>query len=152
MKRLQGSATVTVLATAEECLGLLAAIDRYPLWHPEVVREAEILATGQDGLPTRAQVTLHVCRGPLEKEFRLLMDVSVAPPSRVTLARIPHDASDEDTFDVAWEVEELGESRRVRLAVDALLGVPRFMPLGPIGDELARAFTDAAARALAPAS
>lgn len=148
MKRLHGEATGTVGATTEECLSLLAAIHQYPVWYPDVVREAEVLATGQDGRPTRAQVKLRVSRGPLKKDFKLLMEVCVAPPSKVTLARIPHDASDEETFEVSWGIEEQGENRRVRLAVDAYLAVPRFVPLGTIGDDLAAGFVSAVARVL----
>lgn len=145
MKRLHGEATAIVGATSEECLAVLAAVDRYPVWYPEVVREAEVLATGQDGLPTRAQVKLHVSRGPLEKDFRLLMEVSVQTPGKVTLARIPHEASDEETFEVAWEIEERGRNRHVRLSIDACLAVPRLLPLGFIGDELAAGFVSAVA-------
>jgi Polyketide cyclase / dehydrase and lipid transport len=150
VKQLHGDATATVGATTEECLSLLAAIDRYPGWYPDVVREAEVLATGRDGLPTRARVTLHVSRGPLQKNFKLLMEVCVAPPGKVTLARIPHDASDEETFEVTWDIEERGESRRVRLAVDASLAVPRFLPLGTIGDDIAAGFVSAVTRVLQP--
>ena len=150
MKRLHGDATATVDATTEDCLSVLAAVDQYPVWYPDVVRDAEVLATGQDGLPTRAQVTLHVSRGPLQKDFKLLMEVCVAPPNKVMLARIPHDASDEEAFEVTWEIEEPGESRRIRLAVDASLAGPRFLPLGTIGDDLAAGFVSAVARALQP--
>jgi hypothetical protein len=150
VKHLHGEATATVGATTEECLSLLAAVDHYPVWSPDIVLEAEVLAAGQDGLPTQAQVTLHVSRGTLQKDFKLLMEVCVAPPSKVTLARIPHDAFDEETFEVTWGVEELGESRRIRLTVDACLAVPRLLPLGTIGDDLAAGFVSAVARVLRP--
>jgi hypothetical protein len=78
------------------------------------------------------------------------MEVCVVPPNKVTLTRIPHDASDEDVFRVAWEVEDRGESRRVRLALDASLDVPRFLPLGTIGDDLAAGFVSAVAQELRP--
>ncbi len=147
MKRLHGEATASVGATTERCVAVLADIARYPACYPDVVKEAEVLARAQDGRPTRAHLTLHVSRGPLERDFALLMDVHVAP-GRVTLTRVPHDASDEEAFEVAWDVEEQGESRRVRLAIEANLAVPRFLPLGTIGDELAADFASAMARAL----
>ncbi len=150
VKQLHGDADAGVGATTEECLSALAAVDRYPLWYPDVVRGVEVLARGEDGLPTRAQVALHVSVGPLKQDFNLLMEVSVAPPDRVTLARIPHDASDEHRFEVAWEIEDRGESRRVRLALDASLDVPRFLPLGTIGDDLAAGFVLAVAQELRP--
>jgi len=148
VKRLHGEATAIVEATSAQCLSVLAAVEGYPRWYPDVVREAEVLATGQDGLPTRAQVKLHVSRGPLEKDFRLLMEVCVETPGKVTLTRIPHEASDEETFQVAWEIEERGQNRHVRLSVDACLAVPRFLPLGSIGDELAAGFVSAVAPVL----
>jgi Polyketide cyclase / dehydrase and lipid transport len=148
VKHLHGEATAAVGASTEECLFLLAAVDQYPVWCPDVVRDVEVLAAGRDGLPTRAKVTLHVSRGPLQKDFKLLMEVSVAPPGKVRLARIPHDACDEEAFEVTWEIEELDEGRRIRLAVDASLAVPRFLPLGTIGDDLAAGFVSAVARAL----
>jgi len=150
VKRLHGEATATVGATSEECLSALAAVDSYPVWCPDVVREAQVIATGEDGLPTRARVKLHVSRGPLEKDFELLMEVSVESPSRVTLERIPHGATDEETFEVAWAIEERGRNRHVRLSVDACLAVPRFLPLGSIGDELAEGLVSAVARLLRP--
>jgi hypothetical protein len=152
MKRLHGEATATVGATAEECLSVLAAVARYPGWYPDVVRAAEMVAAGQDGAPTRAHVTLHVSRGPLVKDFNLLMEVRVARPMEVTLVRIPNDSSDEEQFEVSWVIDEQGDDRRIRLAVDAYLAVPRFTPLGGIGDDLAAGFVTAAARVLQPAS
>jgi hypothetical protein len=95
-------------------------------------------------------VKLHVSRGPLKQDFKMLMAVSVEPPDRVTLARVPHDASDDHVFEVAWEIEDGGESRRVRLALDASLDVPRFLPLGNIGNDLAGGFVAAVARELGP--
>jgi len=150
VKQLHGEATAGVSATTEECLSALAAVDQYPVWYPDVVQEAKVVETGSDGLPTRAQVKLHVSRGPLKQDFKLLMDVSVVPPNKVTLTRTPHDASDEHVFEAAWEIEDRGESRRVRLALDASLDVPRFLPLGTIGDDLAAGFVSAVARELGP--
>ncbi len=150
MKQLQGHASATVGASTEECLAALSAVDQYPAWYPDVVQSVEVLSRGDDGLPTRAQVNLHVSVGPVKQDFQLLMDVSVAPPDKVTLSRVPNDDSDEHAFDVAWKVEDQGESRRISLALDASLDVPRFLPLGSIGDDLAAGFVDAVARELQP--
>ena len=150
MKQLHGDGAASVSATSEECFAALAAVDRYPTWYPDVVQGAEVLETGEDGLPTRAQVTLHVSRGPVKQDFKLSMEVRAVRPDKVTLHRIPHDASDEHAFDVAWEIEDRGESRRIRLAIDASLDVPRFLPLGTIGDDLAEGFVAAVARELRP--
>jgi hypothetical protein len=147
VKRLHGEASATVDATTERCVSVLVDIARYPAWYPQVVRAADVMAATQDGLPTRAQLTLHISRGPLERDFALLMDVRIGP-GRVMLVRVPHDASDEEAFEVAWDVEEGGDSRRISLAIDASLAVPRFLPLGTIGDDLAADFVSAMARVL----
>ena len=150
MKQLHGDAAAGVGASAEECLAALAAVDRYPAWYPEVVKSVEVLETGSDGVATRAQVKLFVSVGPVKKDFNLLMDVSVVAPDRVTLSRVPHDDADDHRFDVAWEVEDQGESRRIALALDASLEVPRLLPLGSIGNDLAAGFVSAVARELEP--
>ena len=150
MKQLHGDAAANVGASAGECISALAAVERYPAWYPEVVKSVEVLETGDDGLPTRAQVKLFVSVGPVKKDFNLLMKVSVVAPGMVTLSRIPHDASDDHRFDVAWEVEDQGQDRRIALALDASLEVPRFLPLGTIGDDLASGFVSAVARELQP--
>jgi hypothetical protein len=148
VKHLHGEAAVGVSATAERCLSLLAAIDGYPDWYPEVVHDAEVLERGRDGLPTRARAKLHVSRGPLERDFDLLIAIEVSPPDRVMLARIAREHSDKESFEVTWEVEEDGGGRRVAVRLDASLAVPRLLPLGSIGDDLAAGFVASAARAL----
>jgi len=150
VKELHGDADAGVGASAEECLSALAAVERYPTWYPDVVKSVEVLETGSDGVAIRAQVKLFVSVGPVKKDFNVLMDVSVVAPDRVKLSRVPHDDSDDHRFDVAWEVEDQGESRRIALALDASLEVPRFLPLGSIGDDLAAGFVSAVARELEP--
>jgi hypothetical protein len=150
VKQLHGDATADVGASTEECLAALAAVDQYPVWYPDVVQEVDVLARGEDGLPSRAQVNLHVSVGPVRQDFKLLMDVFVVPPDRVTLTRVLSDSSDEHAFDVAWTIEDLGERRRIGLALDASLEVPRFLPLGTIGDDLAGGFVSAVAQVLQP--
>jgi hypothetical protein len=39
MKELDGTAMAAVPAPVEECLAVLEAVDRYPAWYPEVVRD-----------------------------------------------------------------------------------------------------------------
>jgi ribosome-associated toxin RatA of RatAB toxin-antitoxin module len=151
MKKLHGAATVRVEATTEECFSLLAAVDRYPRWYPEVVRAAKVLAAREDGYPTRVEVTLHVSRRPIERDFDLIMEVHVAQPRSVLLTRIVSGSSDEEEFRVAWEIEEHADGRQIGLEVDACLSVPGFLPLGNIGDDLAVGFVTAVARALATA-
>jgi hypothetical protein len=151
MKELHGSATQTLGATPEECTALLAIVDRYPSWYPEVIRDAEVLERGADGVPVRARTTVHVAVGPLVRDFQLLVTVAVEPRRQVTLTRVAHEATDPEQFQVKWLVEP-GPQTRLSVELTARLDVPRFLPVGGIGDSLAQGFVDAASRALADSS
>jgi ribosome-associated toxin RatA of RatAB toxin-antitoxin module len=148
MKELSGAATEVVSAPIEQCFALLQAVDHYPDWHPEVVREVEVLRRDAQGSPTKARTTLHVARGPLVRDFRLLMDVAARPPAAVTLVRVRNDPSDQEQFEVRWQLQEERSRTEVRLGVHANLSVPRLVPVGGIGDAMAQGFVDAAVRAL----
>jgi hypothetical protein len=147
MKDLRGTASARLDAAPEACTALLAAVDRYPSWHPEVIREAEVLERGADGVPLRARTTVHVAVGPLVRDFRLLVSVTVEPGRRVTLTRVPHEPTDPEEFRVDWLIEARA---RTSLSVEltARLDVPRLLPVGAIGDSLAQGFVEAASRAL----
>lgn len=147
MKELTGSAAGTTAASAEECMALLEAIERYPSWAPDVVKEAEVLERDAGGHPTKARTKLHVERGPLTRDFSLLFDVTVDPAGRIELRRVPHEASDKERFDVTWRVDG-GQSTRIALQLSANLDVPRFVPLGDVGDAMAGQLVSAATRAL----
>jgi hypothetical protein len=147
MKELHGSASASVAASIEECIALVEAIDRYPSWYPDVVREAEILGRNDDGQPTSTRVTLHASIGPFVRDFRLLLAVTVEQLSTVKLTRIPHDSSDSKRFEVIWRLQQGGETR-IHLALDATLPVPRLLPVGGLGDSMAAGFVAAAATAL----
>jgi hypothetical protein len=148
MKELTGSASATTLASQAESLALLEAIDAYPSWAGDVVKQAEVLERDGSGLPIRARTRLHVERGPLTRDFDLLFDVKVDPGGTVALNRIPHGGSDKERFDVIWKVAG-GQSTRIELQLAANLDVPRFIPLGGVGDAMAADLVSAATRALA---
>ncbi|HTU31032.1 MAG TPA: SRPBCC family protein [Solirubrobacteraceae bacterium] len=128
-------------------MSLLEAIDGYPSWAPDVVKEAEVLERDAGGHPTKARTKLHVERGPLTRDFNLLFDVKVDPAGRIELRRIPHQPSDPERFDVTWRVDG-GQSTRIALELGANLDVPRFIPLGDVGDAMAGQLVSAATRAL----
>jgi hypothetical protein len=148
MKELHGTASSAVAAPIERCFELLAAVEGYPSWYSDVVRDAAVLERDQEGRPVKARARLHVAAGPLVRDFDLLLAVSTVLPTLVRLARIPHDASDHEQFDVTWRLEDRGDTR-IQLALDATLSVPRLLPIGGIGDSMADGFVRAAARALA---
>lgn len=147
MKELTGSASGTTAASPAVCMALLQAIDGYPTWAPDVVKEAEVLERDAGGNPTRARTKLHVERGPLTRDFDLVFDVTVDPSGTIRLRRIPHERSDSERFDVTWRVDG-GQSTRIALELAANLDVPRFIPLGDVGDVMAGQLVSAARRAL----
>jgi ribosome-associated toxin RatA of RatAB toxin-antitoxin module len=144
MKELRGSATALVPAPLERCLALVEAVDRYPDWYPEVVRSVQVLERDIDGVPSSARTELHVAVGPLTQDFDLLMAVTVEPPAAVKLVKVGGSAK----FNVIWRLEA-GDRTRLSLELDASLDAPRFLPLGGVGDSVARGFVSAASAELA---
>jgi hypothetical protein len=149
MKELTGSAVAATDASPERCLEFLEAIDAYPTWHPQVIRQAEVLERDAQGRPTKARCKLHVELGRLKHDFNLVMAVTVDPAGMVKLSRIPHQPTDPERFDVTWRVSGGNPGTRIRLDLAANLNVPRVVPLGGVGDTLAQGMVSAAARALA---
>jgi hypothetical protein len=147
MKELSGSAETTVAATRDESFALLAAVDRYPSWLGDAVREVEVLATGADGRATQVRTVLHVAAGPIVRDFHLVMDVSYREGEEVDLSRVPREGSEDDRFEVVWRVGS-GPTTRIAIELTATLEVPRLLPLGGVGDRLAQGFVDAAKREL----
>jgi Polyketide cyclase / dehydrase and lipid transport len=132
-------------------MGLLEDIDRYPTWAPDIVKEAEVLERDAAGHPVKARTKLHVERGPLTRDFNLVFDVKIDPAGTIALTRIPHQPTDEERFDVTWRVDG-GASTRIALDLAANLNVPRFIPLGDVGDAMAHQLVSAATRALQPSA
>jgi ribosome-associated toxin RatA of RatAB toxin-antitoxin module len=147
MKELRGSAMTPVAASPEQCLALLADLERYPSWYPEVVRRVQVMESRPDGVPARARTTLHVAQGPLVRDFNLLLAVDTAADA-VSLTRIPHDPSDPERFAVRWQIQRSGDAVVLHLLLEANLSVPRLVPLGGVGNSVAGGFVAAAARAL----
>jgi len=88
-----------------------------------------------------------VSRGPLVKDFDLLLAIAVEPPATVKLTRPTNDPSQQQ-FDVTWRLQD-GEGTHIELYLDANLRVPRFLPVGGIGNSMAKGFVSAARRSLA---
>jgi Polyketide cyclase / dehydrase and lipid transport len=147
MKELHGTASAAVPASAERCIALFEAVDEYPSWHPGVVQEVTVLERADGGRPTLVQTTLHVARGPLVKDFHLVLAVASDGESEVKLTRVRDAASGEEQFDAVWRVREAGGTQ-IGLDLAASLDVPRFLPVGGIGDAMAEGFVVAAANKL----
>jgi Polyketide cyclase / dehydrase and lipid transport len=138
MKELHGTASSAVTAGAQESFELLRTVEDYPRWYPEVVREAQMLDAD------RARAKLHVAYGPLVRDFDLTLAITSEEPHTIRLTRVPHDMSDPEEFEVAWTVAD----GAITVTLDARLSVPRLLPVGGIGESMARGFVEAAARAL----
>ncbi len=146
MKDLRGSARTSVPATPERCIALFEAVEDYPSWYPEVVQEVTVLEREDDGRPSRVQTTLHVAKGPITKDFHLVLAVVSDRRSEVALRRVKQPGSGNETFEATWHVTDSGPEISLDLA--ASLDVPRFLPVGGIGDAMAEGFVAAAANQL----
>jgi polyketide cyclase/dehydrase/lipid transport protein len=147
MKELHGAASATVDAPADACIALFEAVDKYPEWHPDVVQEVKVLERADDGHPTRVHTKLHLARGPLVKDFNLVLSVASDGSRQVKLTKVRDRDSGPERFDVAWRVQDAGGTR-IELELGASLDVPRFLPVGGVGDAMAEGFVAAAVKAL----
>jgi ribosome-associated toxin RatA of RatAB toxin-antitoxin module len=147
MKELSGSAEITTEATPRACFELVAAVDRYPAWDPDVIPSVEVLAVDSDGRTKRVRTAVHVAVGPITRDFDLVMDVQLSEKDAVCLSRVPNEAGDPERFEVVWRIAERAPTR-LRIELTATLEVPRLVPVGGIGDRLAQQFVEAARREL----
>ena len=128
---------------------LLSTIDDYPRWNPKLVDEVTVLDRDPSGQVTRAQVKLmYAILGPTPRVFDLTMAVAVNQPGTVQLTRLPHEAGDQQRFEVAWNCEQDPPGTRLKVSLGAALPVPRLLPIGGVADGVARAFMTNAVREL----
>jgi hypothetical protein len=147
MRDFHGAAAEVVAAPVEDCLALLAAVDRYPDWCPDIVRGVDVLDRDAGGQPSRVRMTIHIARGAVIREFDLFLAIVVEPPGTVKLTRVTdHPTSQE--FNATWLLRP-GGSTRVALELDAKLRVPWYVPADGVGDAIAEGWVTAAGRALA---
>ncbi|HEV7175588.1 MAG TPA: hypothetical protein VGN29_08845, partial [Solirubrobacteraceae bacterium] len=99
------------------------------------------------GHPTRVRAKLHMARGPLVKDFNLVMSVATDGRRSVKLTKVRDADSGPEVFEVTWLVEDTGPTL-IRLDLSASLDVPRFLPVGGVGDALAEGFVGAAVKQL----
>jgi ribosome-associated toxin RatA of RatAB toxin-antitoxin module len=143
VKELRGSATTAVKATPKRCLAAVAAVDRYPSWYPDVIREVEVLDRDSHGVVRRARTQVHLAMGPLTNDYRFEITVTVEP-SGVVLARVPDTSSDPERLEIHWRVRP----RELGVDLMARLDLPRFLAVGGAGDSVAQGFVEAARRVL----
>lgn len=146
-REFRGEAAAEVPAALEDCYRLLAAVDRYPDWCPDVIRGVEILDRGAGGQPTRVRMTIHIARGALQREFGLFLAVDVESPRLVRLTRFTDHATNQE-FNATWQLRP-AHSTRMSLQLDAKLRVPWYIRARGAADAIANGFVDAACTALA---
>ncbi len=147
MKDLHGTASAVVPAPLDRCRALFEAVDRYPDWYPDAVREVDVLERDHTGRPTKARAKLHLVWGPVVKDFDLVLAVVSEPPGPIRLTRIADAGSSQ--FAVTWGLRDDDHGgTRIDLNLTASMSVPRFLPVGGIGDAIADGFIGAATRAL----
>jgi hypothetical protein len=147
MREFHGAAAEVVAAPLEDCLVLLAAVDRYPDWCPDVVRAVEVLDRGADRQASSVRMTMHIARGGFDTEFDLFLTVIVEPPGTVKLTRVRKRPTSQE-FNATWMLTPAG-STRVALQLDAKLRVPWYIRAHGIADAIAQRFVTAACRELA---
>jgi hypothetical protein len=148
VKDLQGSAAESVNAPPDRCLELLADVESYPRWYPEVVRGLEVVKRDAGGAAQQVRAVLHAAVGPINRDLELLLGVTRGTDT-VALARVPHEGSDRERFEVNWRVVgAAAQQARIELSLAASLDLPRLLPIGGLADTLAAGFVDAAVREL----
>jgi hypothetical protein len=146
-RQFYGEAAEVVAAPVEDCFVLLAAVDRYPDWCPDIVGDVDVLDRGPEGQPSRVRMRMHIARGALVREFDLFLAIVVEPPRIVKLTRVTDHPTNQE-FNATWLLLPAG-STRLALQLDARLRVPFYVSAGAVGDAIAEGFVAAACRALA---
>jgi hypothetical protein len=137
MKAIVGRASVLVDRSVAECFALLSAVDRYPEWNGELVREAEVLERRPAGKPSIVRMTLHVAQSPFGKRFAFRAGFTAEPVSTVRLMRLADGPSDRERLEVAWSLHQEAGTR-IELTFRAVTSLlPGFVPVFGIGDEIA---------------
>lgn len=148
MKDICGCASGTVRASGRRCFDTLIAVDEYPTWIGEYVREVHVLERDSRGHPTRARAVVHVAQSPFGKDFEVELAVLHEIPRTVRLTRIAVDEHDEDRLELVWHVER-GPATTVTLEFAARISLlPTWLPVGGAGDAIAVAALEAALGAL----
>ncbi len=149
MKEVSGSASANVPASARRCFEMLAAVDGYPSWIGEYVRDVHVLERDSRGRPTRACAQVHVEQSPFGKDFEVEVEVAAEGPRTIRLTRVATDKRDADRLELFWRLESAdGTTVTLEFAAQVSL-LPAWLPVGDAGNAIARAALEAAADAIA---
>jgi ribosome-associated toxin RatA of RatAB toxin-antitoxin module len=145
-RQFHGEAAQVVAAPLEDCFALLAAVDRYPDWCPDIVRDVDVLDRDADGRASRVRMRMHIEQGAIARGFDLFLAIVVEPPRVVKLTRVTDHPTNQELH-ATWLLAPAG-STRLALSLDATLRVPSYVPAGGVADAIAEGFVAAACRAL----
>ena len=145
MKDLAATVTGTTSASVEDCFALLSDFESYPRWFPNGVTAAEVLERDPaSNDPSKIKTTLHVAQGPLVRDFKVHMAVTLQRPQLIELRRLPKEPSDREEMAVVWRLRDENGATEVEAGLNARLSIPPFLPVGGIADTMARGFLNAA--------
>ena len=149
MKQLSGAASADVAVAPERAYALLSDVERYQTWYPEVIRTVQVLERGSAGEVAFADVTLSAPGLPIgDIEARMRVDRQAYRD--VALVRVPDGPGDDERLAVRWSISSTGAGTRIALRLEAVLPLPRLVPLGSVGDRIAGGFMRAAVREISP--
>ena len=149
MKELSGSASADVAVAPERAYAVLADVERYQTWYPDVISTVQVLERGPVGEVMLADVTLSAPGLPIS-DLEARMRVDRQAEREVALVRVPDGPGDDERFAVRWAISSTGDGTRVGLRLEAVLAVPRVVPVGGVGDRIAGGFLRAAVRKISP--
>jgi ribosome-associated toxin RatA of RatAB toxin-antitoxin module len=148
VKAFDGRASTTVPADQERCFALLAAVEEYPSWNPDLVRRAAVLERDAAGRPVLVRMSIHVAESPIAKDFDVPLSVRAEPLRSVALTRAAAGSSDRTELDLRWELAP-ADGTRIELTFHAATPlVPSFLPLPNVGDQIAQRLIKGAERVL----
>jgi ribosome-associated toxin RatA of RatAB toxin-antitoxin module len=148
MKNIRGCASATVPASARQCFELFVAVDEYPSWIGEYVREVHVLERNSRRHPTRARAVVHVAQSPFGKDFEVDIKVSTEARRAIRLSRMPPHEDDADRLELVWRLGP-GDAAAVTLEFAAQISLlPTWLPIGDAGNTIAAAALEAAIDAL----
>jgi hypothetical protein len=127
---------------------MLVAVDEYPSWIGEYVREVQVLERDSRGRPRRARAAVHVAQSPFGKNFDLEVEISTQVPRSVRISRVASADDDVDRLELLWHLQP-GRTATVTLEFAAEISLlPTWLPVGGAGDAIAAAALEAATTAL----
>lgn len=126
----------------ERCLAVMGDVEAWPEWHPHVTG-VDVVERDAQGAPAR--IALHVQVGAFRPS--LLARLALEAPATLRLDRIPFEDGDDEALRLTISLQGDGGVCAARADVDAVLDLPRLLPLPhAIADRVAADLLDALGR------